>query len=124
MKRLVLALGIVAAAMTANGATVFHFTSLVDSTSGFTSGVGNIGTYAAGGINLTANAWALTGGVSPFTFEKAELVMSLDASVSILLTGLGNCDAFELNPGPCVNPQHKVDNQDRIDFILFQFDTP
>ncbi len=66
------------------------------------------------GETVTATAWSLTGN-SGTTFQTATL-----GQYSGL--GLGVCNQDELSArGGCQAPQHEVDNNGQLDFVLFTF---
>jgi hypothetical protein len=77
------------------------------------SGTNNI-LKTVNGETLTATAWSLTGN-GDTTFQTATL-----GQYSGL--GLGVCNQDELAArGGCQAPQHEVDNNGQLDFVLFTF---
>ncbi|MDP1687187.1 MAG: exosortase-dependent surface protein XDP1 [Hydrogenophaga sp.] len=71
---------------------------------------GNVRTFStASGVTVTASAWSLTGG-SNNKFESSYLGQYSGY-------GLGVCNRDE----QCNNSDHRVDNNGRLDFVLFQF---
>lgn len=75
-------------------------------------GYGNVRSFTAGGVTVTATAWSTTG--SGGAFQNAQLGQ--------FSTGLGVCNRNE-GTG-CDSPLHQVDNVGADDFVLFQFSAP
>lgn len=86
-----------------------EFTSDGNSTSGTW---GNIRTYSGGNVNVTARAWERTKGTSG-TWQTAYLGQYGSA-------GLGVTDRVEGSG----DPAHKVDNNGRLNYIVFAFNSP
>ena len=93
------------------GATTINFNT-DDGTGSFGNGsVGNVRTWIAGGVTVTATAWYSTGG----SFATAALGLYQNA-------GLGVCNSQEWGSSfPCESPNHAVDNYSQYDFVLFSF---
>ena len=102
-------LAVVAPAM---AATTWTFS---DRNEGSSNVYNNTLDYSAGGVTVTASAWANTGGGSNTLLETAHL-----GSYSGGL-GVKNRDVNSGDPGEGVNPEHAADNDDRYDSILLSF---
>jgi len=90
--------------------TVNYMTGAIGQGSGDNSIVKNMP-----GETVTANAWGVTGN-NDTTFQWATL-----GQYSGL--GLGVCNQAELSVG-CTAPQHEVDDNGQLDFVMFSFSAP
>lgn len=83
------------------------------------NGYGNVRTFTAGGVTVTATAWSLAGN------NKFE-----NASLGQYDTGLGVCNREESDEESkkgvtsikdCDSKEHQVSGNEALDFVLFQF---
>jgi hypothetical protein len=84
------------------------------------NGYGNVRTFTAGGVTVTATAWSLAGKDDKFK----------NASLGQYDTGLGVCNREESKEESkkgvtsikdCDSKQHQVSGNKALDFVLFQF---
>ncbi len=76
-------------------------------------GVGNVFTFVSNGVSMTLTSWGITG--DHYTEFRA-------GTTGRWAEGVGVCDALE--GSSCGSPEHQVDNDGAVDFLLLQFSTP
>jgi PEP-CTERM motif-containing protein len=108
---LAVALAIVASSAATAGATTINFNSNAGTGSFGDGSVGNVRTWVAGGITVTATAWYANSN----NFLTAALGLYSGA-------GLATCNSQEWGSSfPCSSPDHAIDNDDEYDFVQFNF---
>lgn len=94
--------------------------SLTSGGTNSSNGYGNVRTFTAGGVTVTATAWSLTGKDDKFE----------NASLGLYGTGLGVCNRDESKEEKekgvtrvkeCDSEEHQVSGKKALDFVLFQF---
>jgi hypothetical protein len=117
-KYFAMAAAIVCASFSASAAPVTL--SLTTGGTNSSNGYGNVRTFTAGGVTVTATAWSLTGKDDKFE----------DASLGLYSTGLGVCNRDESKEEKewgvtrikdCDSEEHQVSGKKALDFVLFQF---
>lgn len=113
LKGMLVLAGLVAAAP-AMAATTWTFSDRSEGSSN-----GNTLTYSAGGVDVTASAWANTSGGSSNTLLDTAHLGSYGGGL-----GVRNRDnsSSKGDPGENSSPEHAMDNENRFDSILLKFD--
>ena len=111
LSRSIAAAAMILAVATSAHATTINFNTTAGS-GGFGDGfVGNVRTWNAGGVTVTATAWY----ANPNSIGTAALGQYSGA-------GLGVCNSQEWGSSfPCESPNHAIDNVGQYDFVLFSF---
>lgn len=96
--------------------TTFNFASQANSTSG---SAGNSLSMTSGGITVTETAWWVN-----TSTPTSSTVLNTAAVMSFNGYGLGSCNGNDYVSGNCSSPNHQMDNQNGVDFLLLLFSTP
>lgn len=116
LRTAIVAVGAITIAPTAYAAIKTWDMTLGCSTTG--TSYGNTKTCGAGtgAPTVTASAWSNTGGAGNVKIENAYLGVSYSGGL-----GVTNRDKYSGDDGEGFNPEHAMDNEQRLDSILFSF---